>query len=249
MKQKSGIGAFGAGMILVALILIIGVLVAPIDIPAASKVILIAVGVGLLVVAAIVITITRLYQKTSSSTAFVRTGMGGIKTVIDGGCISLPIVHQLTVISLESMRLDVKRTGPEALITKDNLRADLYAEFYIKIQKDESSVTTAATSLGTKAMHPDEIKDLVEQRLISALRTVAAGQTLDDLHAKRQEFAEQVQANVAEDLKTNGITLESVSVSSLDQTPVDELASNSAIFDAKGRRKITEIIEEQRVQI
>lgn len=37
----------------------------------------------------------RFYAKTNRDTAFVRTGLGGQKVIIDGGCLALPIVHRI----------------------------------------------------------------------------------------------------------------------------------------------------------
>ena len=56
---------------------------------------------------------------------------------------------------------------------------------------------------------------LVQEKLVSALRTVAATKELVELHAKRDEFASAVQEIVTNDLASNGLTLESVTISAL----------------------------------
>src|SRR5207247_3866627 len=100
----------------------------------------------------IVTVVTRLYRKASANMAFVRTGMGGAKVIKDGGTTVLPVVHQVIPVSLETMRLDVERRGPHALITKDNLRVDLSAEFYIKVQANADDILQAARSLGGRSV-------------------------------------------------------------------------------------------------
>ena len=62
----------------------------------------------------------------------------------------------------------------DALITGDNLRADVAAEFYIKVQKIREHILAAATSLGERSVDAESVKHLVNQKLVSALRTVAA---------------------------------------------------------------------------
>jgi uncharacterized membrane protein YqiK len=241
----------GAGIlaILIAMIFIVGPLATPEKfIPAMTKVILVGFGVLLLVVGSIIITITKLYIRSSSSQSFVRTGMGGPKAIIDGGAIVVPLVHQVTPVSLETMRLDVERKGTDALITGDNLRADVAAEFYIKVKKEPQQVIAAATSLGTRSCNPGLVKELVQEKLISALRTVGSTKRLDELHTKRDEFAEAVHGIVGKDLESNGLTLESVTISKLDQTPTDDLKADKNVFDAQGARTIAEIIQNQRVQ-
>lgn len=244
----SGKGA-GIMAILIAIIFIVAPLAVPDRyVPAMTKVVLVGFGVLLLVVGSIIITITKLYIRSSSSQSFVRTGMGGPKAIIDGGAIVVPLVHQITPVSLETMRLDVERKGTDALITGDNLRADVAAEFYIKVKKEPQQVIAAATSLGSRSCNPALVKELVQEKLISALRTVGSTKRLDELHTKRDEFAEAVHGIVGKDLESNGLTLESVTISKLDQTPTDDLKADKNVFDAQGARTIAEIIQKQRIE-
>jgi flotillin len=246
-RKGSGIG-LGIGAVLIALAFIVGPIAAGDSISSSAQVILVAFGVALLLIGTIVITITRLYIKTSADQAFVRTGMGGRRPIIDGGSIVIPVVHSVVAVSLQTMRLDVNRSGPDALITGDNLRADVEAEFYIKVQKIEEHILNAATSLGERSVNADSVKDLVDQKLISALRTVAATRPLNELHTKRDEFAHAVQEIVEQDLIHNGLTLESVTISRLDQTPPTEMRGADNVFDAQGLRTIAEITQKQRVE-
>jgi flotillin len=89
-----------------------------------------AIGCIVLLIVSVASIITRLYRKASANLSFVRTGMGGVKVIQDGGAIVVPVIHQVIPVSMETMRLNVERRGAHALITKDNLRVDLSAEFY-----------------------------------------------------------------------------------------------------------------------
>ncbi len=204
-------------------------------------------GLLLLIAAAVAAVITKLYHKASANMAFVRTGMGGARVVKDGGTIVLPVVHQVIPVSLETMRLNVERRGTHALITKDNLRVDLSAEFYIKVQANSDDILNASRSLGERSITPGSVSELVQEKLVSALRTVAATQELVELHSKRDEFAGKVQAIVTHDLASNGLTLESVTISALDQTDPSQLQERN-VFDAQGLRKIAEITQRAKVQ-
>jgi uncharacterized membrane protein YqiK len=189
----------------------------------------------------------KLYRKTLADEAFVRTGKGDARVVVDGGAFVIPIFHKLLPVSLTTMRLDVARRGEDALITGDNLRVDIKAEFFIKVQPNESAILAAARSLGEKSVSADNIAALVMEKLISALRTVAATKSLIELHTKRDEFAAAVQQIVTNDLQENGLTLESVTISSLDQTPLTYLKDDN-VFDAQGKRRITEVTQDQLVR-
>jgi flotillin len=212
-----------------------------------AKVVVSPIGVALMVLVLVATAVTRLYRKASANMAFVRTGMGGARVIRDGGTLVVPVVHQVIPVSLETMRLNVERRGPHALITRDNLRVDLSAEFYIKVQANSDDILQAARSLGGRNVQPDAVSELVQEKLVSALRTVAATKELVELHAKRDEFASAVQEIVTHDLASNGLTLESVTISALDQTDPTQLQERN-VFDAQGLRKIAEITQKARVE-
>lgn len=236
------------GMVLLGVALVIGPWVGLFGpIPGASQVILTGVGAVVLVVSGILIIISRLYQKTSANEAFVRTGMSGRVVVLDGGAIVIPVVHKTVPVVLETMKLEVERGGEDALITRDNLRCDIRAEFYIKVQAVKDDILNASRSLGDRSVHADTVRELVFEKLVSALRSVAATRELAQLHAERDDFATAVSELVREDLKSNGLTLESVTISRLDQTDTARLNEQN-VFDAQGLRKIAEITQQARVE-
>jgi len=212
-----------------------------------ARIILTVIGALILISVVVVAVITKLYRKASANMAYVKTGMGGADVIMDAGRVIVPVVHQIIPVSLETMRLNVERRGPHALITKDNLRVDLSAEFYIKVQANREDILQAARSLGGRNVQPDAVSELVQEKLVSALRTVAATKELVELHAKRDEFANAVQEIVTHDLASNGLTLESVTISALDQTDPTALQEQN-VFDAQGLRKIAEITQRAKVE-
>lgn len=212
----------------------------PLD--AMTSVLLTTTGVFLLVVAGVALLVTRLYVKTKSSEAFVRTGAGGVSVIRDGGALIIPVVHELVRVSLQTLKLEVSRMNEDALITQDKLRADVHAEFFVRVQPDKDSILQASRSLGDKMKDPRLVKDVVGDKLVSALRTAAAGKTLEQLNSERDEFLAEVMKLVTEDLRSNGLILESVTISRLDQTD-EQFLKEENIFDAQGRRKIAEITQ------
>jgi uncharacterized membrane protein YqiK len=234
-------------LIIVGAALAVAPWVPGVEIPMASRIAATSIGTALLIIGVVCLLITRLYRKASANMAFVRTGMGGVRVIRDGGTLVIPVVHQIIPVSLETMRLNVERRGPHALITHDNLRVDLSAEFYIKVQPDSDNILQAARSLGGRNVQPDVVSDLVQEKLVSALRTVAATKDLVELHSKRDEFASSVQEIVQHDLASNGLSLESVTISALDQTDPSALQERN-VFDAQGLRKIAEITQKARIE-
>jgi flotillin len=212
------------------------------QLPAASNVVLTVGGAGLLALTGIVMFVTRLYQKTKASESFVRTGAGGVQVIRDGGCIVIPFLHELVRVSLQTIKLEVVRENEDALITLDKLRADIRAEFFVRVQPERESILQASRSLGERMGSAQAVKELVEDKLVSALRTAAASKTLEQLNSERDEFLAEVMKLVADDLRSNGLILETATISKLDQTDERFLKAEN-IFDAQGRRKIAEITQ------
>ncbi|MYC76518.1 hypothetical protein F4X10_12205 [Candidatus Poribacteria bacterium] len=185
------------------------------------------------------------YRIPKADIALVRTGGAREKIRITGGLWVNTIIHEIKEISLNTMRIEVIREGPEALITYDFNRGDVEVVFYLKVEPEETDILRAAQALGDKSMTPETVRELIEPKLEGALRSVAAESDIQDLLQKRQEFADKVQSACGEDLEIqNGLTLETVSIIRVDQTPVETLDAENR-FDAVGIREITEITAEQ----
>jgi len=200
-------------------------------------------GVGLILFLAglFATIITALWRKTSADEAFVITGgSGGSRVILDSGAFVFPILHNIVPVNLKTMKLGVNPHGANALITHDNLRSDILAQFYIRVQADPEHILNAARSLGTDSVNAENVENLVSEKLVSALRAIASQMDLFEIHTKRDDFAERVKEHVRSDLEANGLLLESVTVSELDQTDPSEMSDNN-VFDAQGKRKITEI--------
>lgn len=201
--------------------------------------------VVLVALLAIGLVVARLYHRASKEIAFVRTGMGGEMVVRDGGAIVLPVLHETIPVNMNTLKLEVRREREAALITHDRMRVDVQAEFYVRVKPDASAISTAAQTLGRRTMEPTALKELVEGKFVDALRAVAAGMTMEGLHENRVDFAQKVQIAVSEDLHKNGLELESVSLTGLDQTAADFFNPQNA-FDAQGLTKLTQEIERRR---
>jgi uncharacterized membrane protein YqiK len=188
-----------------------------------------------------------LYLRSSKERAFVRTGLGGQKVVLDGGAFVLPIVHDVIPVNMNTLRLEVSRGRDKALITKDRMRVDVIAEFYVRVTAAPEAVAAAAQTLGLRTMEPEQLKELVEGKFIDALRTAAAEMTMEELHEKRGSYVKRVRDAVAEDLTKNGLELEAASLTQLDQTGM-EFFNPSNAFDAEGLTRLTEQIEHRKKQ-
>lgn len=196
---------------------------------------------AIVVIAVAVAFLNRFYRKSTRDVALVRTGFGGQKVVLSGGCLALPFLHKVEEINMRTNRVEVRRTGDKSLITVDRIRVDVELEFYVRVQPSVEGVATAAQAVGARALNPDGIRNLFEGRFVGALQSVAAAESMDSLHEKRGEFVAHIGDLIRENLTQNGILLESVSLTRFDQAPFAALDENNA-FNAVGMRKLSEII-------
>ncbi len=204
-------------------------------------------GIALVGLLTIGIVFARLYKRSTKETAFVRTGLGGQKVIMDGGAIVLPVFHERVLVNMNTLKLEVMRRERESLITKDRMRVDVTAAFFVRVKQTSEAVSTAAQTLGTRTLNPEALKTLVEDKFVDSLRATAATMTIQELQDKRRDFVQAVQNAVAEDLEKNGLELESVSLTSLDQTDKQFFNPNNA-FDAEGLTRLTEQTEARRKQ-
>ena len=203
-----------------------------------------------IIVAAIVIVVvfyilSWLYRRSTKEISFVRTGAGGQKVVINGGALVLPVIHDVIPVNMNTLRLEVRRGRESALITRNRMRVDVVADFYLRVKATPEAVADAAQTLGSRTMQPDQLRELLEGKFVDALRSIAAEMTMEEMHEKRGEYMKRVRAAVADDLLKNGLELESVSLTSLDQTSM-EFFNPSNAFDAEGLTQLTDEIERRK---
>ncbi|HEY0942994.1 MAG TPA: flotillin family protein [Steroidobacter sp.] len=196
-------------------------------------------GIGFVALMLIVMILSRLYRRSSKERAFVRTGMGGQKVVMDGGAIVLPVFHETILVNMNTLKLEVTRSGKDSLFTKDRMRVDVVVAFFVRVVPTKEGIANAAQTLGQRTIDPEALSQLVEDKFVDALRAAAVWMTMQELLDKRQDFIQGVQNAVSEDLLKNGLELESVSLTRIDQTAMQFFDPNNA-FDAEGLTRLTE---------
>jgi len=185
--------------------------------------------------------LNRFYKKGSREVAMIRTGFGGQRIVMERGCIALPIIHRISEVNMKTMRLEIERKGERSIITNDRLRVDASAEFYVRVNPSDEGVTTAAQALAGKSFRASELAETLEGKLVDAMLSVAARYTMDELQDRRGEYVREVSEALSPTLAMNGLLLENVALTRLDQTPFGSLDENNA-FNAVGMRRLSEII-------
>src|SRR5215471_10806158 len=202
--------------------------------------------IGVAIAAVILVYVLRwLYRRSTKETAFVRTGFLGEKVVVNGGAFVIPVLHEITPVNMNVMRIEVTRRENGALITRNRMRVDIIADFFVRVGASKPAVAAAAQTLGRRTLQEDGIRSLMEGKFASAMRMVAAQMTLEEMHEQRRDYADQVRDRASEALAANGLELENVAIVDLDQTSLEHFDPSNA-FDAEGLTQLTESIETRR---
>jgi len=241
----------------------------------------IAIGVCFLLLVFSLLFLLRYYQTGELDQAFVRTGMGGQRVSISAGMFIFPRIHYMQRVTLRTLKLDIKAEGARGMgimRTKDALPIMLDAEVYVHVPRKKESVLAAATTLGEKAdpkamltgsrggraassetaagidyedMAREAIKELVDKKIISAIRSVVATLTLEELHSNRELLKTSVAEILDHDLRENGLEMETVAIESIDQEPLLDIKARSEqnAFDASAYATLSRKIEEMKTSI
>jgi len=141
--------------------------------------------------------------------------------------------------------MGVVRSRQDAVITRDRMRVDIEADFYVRVQATTEAVSIAASTLGRRTMEPEQLHALLSGKFVSAIRSVASEMTMEQMHEQRGEYVARVKASAAEALAQNGLELESVAITDLDQTDLEHFNPSNR-FDAEGLTRLMEEIEARR---
>ena len=188
----------------------------------------------------------RFYAKASLESALVRTGMGGRRVMTDGGCVVLPIVHQSQRVSMQTNTVTVSRSGREAVLTSDPLRADITMKFELRVASDTDNIATAAQAFGNRIARGGEVfEDALAGPLANAIQTAAASRDLNNIHLERAEFTQEVARVASEHAGRLGLELVTAALVSIDQSDFSGRDENNA-FNARGMRRLAEMVAEER---
>jgi flotillin len=210
-----------------------------------------AIAVGFLVFMG---AMARFLKRPSPSEAIIRIGRASTEVFIGRAAWIVPVLHRAATLSLSTIGLTIRRASHEALVTKDYISTNLAAEFYIRVEPAEDDVKKAARTIGIDAGHASaesigkKSQELLEPKLVGALRAVAAQSDFLALHMNREHFAQEVSKALREDLGRNGFTLESVTITELAQTPLAEMRADD-IFGASGRETVTNTVVQKNIAV
>jgi uncharacterized membrane protein YqiK len=112
----------------------------------------------------------------------------------------LPFIHDYTPVNMNVLQMEIVREKADALITKDRMRVDIEAEFYVRVASTKEAVSLAAATLGRRTMEQERLHALLSGKFVSALRSIASEMSMEEMHEQRGEYVTRVKQAAAEGL-------------------------------------------------
>ncbi|MET8561610.1 SPFH domain-containing protein [Streptomyces flaveolus] len=192
----------------------------------------------LLVVAVVLLIVSRLFRKVEQGKALIVSKMRKVDVTFTGQVV-LPVLHKAEVMDISVKAIEITRAGKEGLICRDNIRADIRISFFVKVNKTVEDVIKVAQAVGTqRASDQRTLQELFHAKFSEALKTVGKQMDFTDLYTQREELRYKIIELIGVDL--NGYHLEDAAIDYLEQTPLTQL-DPAHVLDAQGIRKITEL--------
>ncbi len=208
--------------------------------------IIVGIVIGVVAVLAILMAVvySSLYKKVPQGKALVVSTTKSVVVSFTGRLV-VPIIHKAEIMDTSVKTIEIDRRATEGLICRDNIRADIKVNFFVRVNKAEEDVIKVAQSIGVeRASSQATLEELFVAKFSEALKTVGKGLDFEDLYTERRRFRDEIIEVIGTDL--NGYVLEDAAIDYLEQTPLGNLDENN-ILDAQGIRKITELTAIQHV--
>ncbi len=204
--------------------------------------IIVAIGVGVLILVALVIAILSRYRKCPSDKVLVIYGKVGsekngqarsAKCIHGGAAFIFPVLQSFQYLDLTpiSINVDLKNA-----LSKQNIRIDVPSRFTVGISTEPGIMQNAAERL--LGLRMNEIQELAKDIIFGQLRLVVATMDIEEINTDRDKFLLAVSNNVEIELKKIGLRLINVNVTDINDESgyIDALgkeAAAKAINDAK----------------
>jgi uncharacterized membrane protein YqiK len=197
----------------------------------------IAIGACLVMMVVVLLLVKGWYRSVPPGRALV-ISRGRDPVVSFTGALVLPIVQRADEIDLSVQRISISRRGREGVVCADNVRVDVTATFFLRVNKTSEDVLRVAQTVGCqRATDRQALDDLFAAKFSEAIKIVGKQLEFEQLFARRDAFRDTVIEVIGKDLA--GYVLDDVAIDHIEQTPIECLDPDN-ILDAQGIRKIRE---------
>ena len=184
----------------------------------------------LFVIALLVVIVKTMYKKATPNKVMVITGPSGTKSYIGKGRFIIPVIQEVTYLTLENIQSDF--TSRTDIPTKDAININVDAVANVAISQDPKLLEIAVSKfLGYK---PEQIRQIVTPVLEGNIREIISQTTLKELiQGDKKVFAQRVIDNVTPNLNDMGLELITFNIQSF--------KDSNGVIDNLGLENIVQI--------
>lgn len=159
-------------------------------------------GLVLLIFAAIVSFIARIYHRVPPNEVMVVFGRGEPRFITNGGTLVIPVLESykkldLTIVTIKKLKDEVYTTAGVPI------ELDWVAQ--VQINSEQAALRTAARAFLGKTR--DEIRDVISETLSANFRAIVGQMTVEAIHRDRDDFVRRVQDLAADDVAAMGVRI------------------------------------------
>ena len=197
--------------------------------------IIIPIGIGVLLLVAVIVFLMSIYKVADVDKALIITGGKEPIIKVSGGAFVIPIFRKASYFDLCMMT--VKADSDEI---KTSTAVPVVCDWTAQIRpcvSDKEKLRTAIISF--KERGNQGIIDDVKLTLMGAVRDVVAAMTPEQILRDKEEFKKQIQGGVTDELENMGLELVSLNIQ--DVTDNNEYFNNIAAIDAAEKQQAADI--------
>jgi len=152
-------------------------------------------------------------------------GDKGVKVVVGGGTIVMPLINRIGRLKLTARQIDVQLSDA---VTSQGIKVQVQGVATFKIGRDVESLRNAAERfLDAK---PEQVDSIVKNVLEGSLRSIVGTLTIEELIRDRQKLLQQVQDAAKGDLATSGLQIDAFTIQSFsDESNYIELLGQQSV--------------------
>src|SRR5438552_3759623 len=152
-------------------------------------------------------------------------GDKGVKVVVGGGTIVMPLINRVGRLKLTARQINVQLSDA---VTSQGIKVQVQGVATFKIGRDVESLRNAAERfLDAK---PEQVDSIVKNVLEGSLRSIVGTLTIEELIRDRQKLLQQVQDAAKGDLATSGLQIDAFTIQSFsDESNYIELLGQQSV--------------------
>ena len=152
-------------------------------------------------------------------------GDKGVKVVVGGGTIVMPLLNRVGRMKLTARQINVQLSDA---VTSQGIKVQVQGVATFKIGRDVESLRNAAERfLDAK---PEQVDSIVKNVLEGSLRSIVGTLTIEELIRDRQKLLQQVQDAAKGDLATSGLQIDAFTIQSFsDESNYIELLGQQSV--------------------